>query len=104
MVTDTVPNATKMVRLVTRSFQAVGVANGTQKIACLGEFWPDIGISATFLSGLRGSFFPCLVQKLLESRTRIFKQGSWHLGESRILPFGTPCSGQICDIVQELTT
>ena len=34
--------------------------------------------------------FSCLVQKSLEARARIFKQGSRRLGESRILPFATP--------------
>ena len=28
----------------------------------------------------------------MNTRARIFKQGSWRLGESRILPFATPTS------------
>ena len=40
--------------------------------------------------GLAGSFFSCLVQKLLESRAQIFKQGSRRLGEPQISPFATP--------------
>ena len=34
--------------------------------------------------------FSCLVQKSLEARARIFKEGSRRLGESRILSFATP--------------
>ena len=34
-----------------------GVVNGTQKIVGLGKFEPDLGILATFLPSLGGSFF-----------------------------------------------
>ena len=41
-------------------------------------------ISATFVPSLGGSFFACLVQKSLESRARIFKQGSQRVSDFTI--------------------
>ena len=63
----------------------------------LGKFWSDLEISAAFLMSLGVSFFVSFhlrVVKVSEkSRSLIFKQGSWHLGESQILPFATPRFG-----------
>ena len=55
----------------------IGVANGTQKIVDLENFWSDLEISATFATSHEVSFFMCFF------RSRIF------FGRSRSLGFAS---------------
>ena len=68
----------------------------------LGKFLSDFEISAPFLMSLGVSFFVSFrlgaVKSPQKSRSRIFKQGSRRLGESRILPFDTPTFGGVLKI------
>ena len=69
-----------------------------------GEWFPENHASRKILTRSRNLsnlstesqrlFFSRLVQKSLESQAWIFKQGSWRLCESRILPFAIPTSDQ----------
>ena len=63
-----------------RSIGPVGVANGTQWVS--ENVSPILESRQRFYHVSEALFFSGLVQKPLESWARIFKQGSWHLGES----------------------
>ena len=52
------------------------------------EFSQNEVSGSVFFLRVSGSDFV----ETFKSRSRIFKQGSWHLGESRILAFATPVS------------
>ena len=74
------------------------MVNGPPKTESLGKFYPSLGISQNFIMGLRvsdlvsvGHIYAFLLSHYtFSSRARILRCQSWHLGESRILPFATP--------------